>query len=365
MKASNGEVAGQTRRRDAVRLLKSVLDAAVDSGLILRNPARTKSGKTPYMPSRSKTKPHRYLNDEQVARLADVAGDQAGRLIRIAAYTGPRWGELTALTVSDVDVLRGRLHIRRAYTRLDSGQLLLGDTKTHANRYVVVPIPLRGLLQAQLADKGPHDLLFSQGDGKALRRENFTSRHLSTAVETAGTAVRTLQALLCLPERQQTGVYGSSTTQAVRALQERSGIPVTGLVDATTWTHIELADRSARSDLTQGEKVKRTNMFKRLRRCTLAEGAEDFEPLTFHDLRHTAASLAIRVGATVKAVQEMLGHASAQETLNTYAGLFPDEQDAVADRLAANIVAPSAHYVPTGDGHQHEEAPTERRLQAV
>ena len=30
-----------------------------------------------------------------------------------------------------------------------------------------------------------------------------------------------------------------------------------------------------------------------------------------HDLRHTAASLAVRAGANVKAVQRMLGHAKA------------------------------------------------------
>ena len=41
-----------------------------------------------------------------------------------------------------------------------------------------------------------------------------------------------------------------------------------------------------------------------------------------HDLRHTAASLAIAAGADVKAVQRMLGHASAVMTLDLYAGLF-------------------------------------------
>lgn len=39
--------------------------------------------------------------------------------------------------------------------------------------------------------------------------------------------------------------------------------------------------------------------------------------LTPHDLRHTAASLAISSGANVKAVQRMLGHASAAMTLDT------------------------------------------------
>ena len=45
--------------------------------------------------------------------------------------------------------------------------------------------------------------------------------------------------------------------------------------------------------------------------------------LTIHDLRHTAASLAIGAGANVKAVQLMLGHASAAMTLDVYAGFSP------------------------------------------
>lgn len=57
--------------------------------------------------------------------------------------------------------------------------------------------------------------------------------------------------------------------------------------------------------------------------------------LTPHELRHTAASLAVAAGANVKAVQRMLGHASAAMTLDVYSGLFDDDLDAVADRLDA------------------------------
>ena len=55
--------------------------------------------------------------------------------------------------------------------------------------------------------------------------------------------------------------------------------------------------------------------------------------VTPHDLRHTAASLAIQNGANVKVVQRMLGHASAAMTLDVYAGLFRDDLDNVADAL--------------------------------
>ncbi len=64
--------------------------------------------------------------------------------------------------------------------------------------------------------------------------------------------------------------------------------------------------------------------------------------LTLHDLRHTAASLAISAGANVKAVQRMLGHASAAMTLDTYADLFDDDLDAVAQALDAAKLKSSA-----------------------
>ena len=59
----------------------------------------------------------------------------------------------------------------------------------------------------------------------------------------------------------------------------------------------------------------------------------DFPDMSPHDLRHTAASLAVSSGANVKAVQRMLGHASAAMTLDVYADLFDDDLEALADRL--------------------------------
>jgi uncharacterized protein len=69
--------------------------------------------------------------------------------------------------------------------------------------------------------------------------------------------------------------------------------------------------------------------------------------LTPHDLRHTAASLAVQADANVKAVQRMLGHASAAMTLDVYAGLFGDDLDAVADRLDEAAVRARADSLRT------------------
>lgn len=72
-------------------------------------------------------------------------------------------------------------------------------------------------------------------------------------------------------------------------------------------------------------------------RCQAADPT--FPRITPHDLRHTAASLAIHAGANPKVVQRMLGHASAAMTLDVYADLFESDLDAVADRLEDVLIS--------------------------
>ena len=59
----------------------------------------------------------------------------------------------------------------------------------------------------------------------------------------------------------------------------------------------------------------------------------DFPIISAHDLRHTAASLMISSGASIKAVQRQLGHKSAAMTLDTYGHLYPDDLDALAKSM--------------------------------
>ncbi len=71
------------------------------------------------------------------------------------------------------------------------------------------------------------------------------------------------------------------------------------------------------------------------RRACLHAGFDD-GPLTglvFHELRHTAAALAIAQGAHPMAIKERLGHASITTTLDRYGGLFPRLDEAIADGL--------------------------------
>lgn len=70
----------------------------------------------------------------------------------------------------------------------------------------------------------------------------------------------------------------------------------------------------------------------------------------FHLLRHTYASLLIRAGCSVKVVQARLGHATAQETLETYAHLWPDDDDRTRDAVDEAFRARSDHDRTSGSG---------------
>jgi integrase len=58
----------------------------------------------------------------------------------------------------------------------------------------------------------------------------------------------------------------------------------------------------------------------------LLERAGLSRTVRFHDLRHTCATLLLGKGVHPKIVQEMLGHATISQTLDTYSHLLPDMQ---------------------------------------
>ena len=65
----------------------------------------------------------------------------------------------------------------------------------------------------------------------------------------------------------------------------------------------------------------------------LAETHEHLVGLRIHDLRHTAASLAISCEANIKAIQRMLGHRHASMTLDRYGHLYTEDLVVLAERL--------------------------------
>jgi integrase len=82
----------------AYRLLKAILNTAVDDGLIRRNPCRIKGA------GQEKSAERPVLTVPQVYALAAVTDERYRALVLLAAFTSLRWGELAALRRSDIDM---------------------------------------------------------------------------------------------------------------------------------------------------------------------------------------------------------------------------------------------------------------------
>jgi integrase len=70
--------------------------------------------------------------------------------------------------------------------------------------------------------------------------------------------------------------------------------------------------------------------------------------LKLHELRHTAASLAIQAGANIKALQNMLGHESAGLTLDRYGHLYGSDVEAVGVAINDLLTRDCGQNVGTG-----------------
>ncbi|BBY58445.1 tyrosine-type recombinase/integrase [Mycolicibacterium sarraceniae] len=66
-----------------------------------------------------------------------------------------------------------------------------------------------------------------------------------------------------------------------------------------------------------------------------------------HELRHTAASLAIQAGANIKSLQNMLGHESAALTLDRYGHLYGSDVEAVGVAINALLTRKCGQNVVT------------------
>lgn len=299
---------GASGVRQAVGVLRGVLDDAVSDRQIVVNPARGLD--LPEEVERERV----YLDAGQLSRLVACAGE-AGGVLAFLGWTGLRFGEASALRVGCVDMMRRRVRVVRTASDV-GGMIVEGEPKTvKGRRSVPFPEFLAPMVGQAVAGKGPDGLVFTSPEGKQLRGGNVRKRVLVPAQREAGSVVERVQAAVGVATAHRGPLFDRETVDAVTWWQLRHGLEASGRVDRPTWEAL------ARLEGLTG------------RFLPVGEGARDFGPLTLHDLRHTAASLAISAGANVKAVQAMLGHKSAAMTLDTYADLFPDDLDAVASAL--------------------------------
>jgi integrase len=133
--------------RQAYGVLALFLSLAVRDRRIPSSPA---DGVT--LPRKAKPD-RRFLTADQVATLADRAGTHRLAVLMLG-YTGLRFGELAALRVKRVDLMRRRLEIAESVTEVN-GVAEFGSPKSHQRRSVPLPRFLVDDLTKLLAGKHP------------------------------------------------------------------------------------------------------------------------------------------------------------------------------------------------------------------
>ncbi|MFJ1769642.1 tyrosine-type recombinase/integrase [[Kitasatospora] papulosa] len=155
----------------AYRLLKAIMETAVDDELIRRNPCRIRGA------GKESSAERQIATVGQVDALADALGPRWRLMVYLGAYGPMRPEEQAELRRKDVDLDEMTIRVRMAAPELTTGRRALGDTKSDAGkRVVVLPAFLRTDLRRHLdwyAEKGPDGLLFVGEKGKPFRRSTF------------------------------------------------------------------------------------------------------------------------------------------------------------------------------------------------
>lgn len=166
----------------AYRLLRAILNTAVDDGRITRNPCRIKGADAGRAPERP------VASVAQVYALADAVGPQYRAFIITAAMTSLRWGELIALRRQDLDLDEGLAHVRRSLIEY-GGRLEVSRPKNDSVRVVTLPGVLVDELREHLnrVPVGEDALVFTGERGATPRRGNWRANvGWREAVTTAG-----------------------------------------------------------------------------------------------------------------------------------------------------------------------------------
>jgi integrase len=162
--------------RHAYTLVSGTFAPAVDSGRIARTACRGVS-----LP-RQERKEMRFLSPIQIQSLAENIEPRYKTLVLTSAYTGLRFGELAALELRHLDMLRGSLRVDQSLSEV-KGLLTVSAVKTTASRRTVaLPKFLVDDLASHLSAYPSERFVFSSSQGDPLRRSNFRGRYWLPAV---------------------------------------------------------------------------------------------------------------------------------------------------------------------------------------
>ena len=135
---------GTSQRRQAHRVLSVILDFALRSGRIQRNPVRFDAeGKVGYLRKSRAKSAHHYVTPERLKIVTTACGPYE-TLILLMGTTGLRWGDATILTVGDIEVARRRIKIKKAHVDHD-GRIKAGEPelRIHDLRFTAASLAIQ------------------------------------------------------------------------------------------------------------------------------------------------------------------------------------------------------------------------------
>jgi integrase len=172
----HAELGGKTPtlRAHAYGLLRTILATAQHDGLIPVNPCHIRgAGNSKRV---HKIKP---LTLTELQVLVFNMPEKYRLLVLLAAWCGLRFGELTELRRSDLDMRNGRIKIRRAVVHLN-GEIIVGTPKSDAGvRDVAIPPHLLPIVKSHIAEHaefGRDGLLFPASGGGHLSPSSLYGR---------------------------------------------------------------------------------------------------------------------------------------------------------------------------------------------
>lgn len=141
----------------AYRLLRAVMNTAVDDEVIGRNPCRIKGAGVEPTPERP------VIGVEAVLALADAVPERYRTLILLATFGSLRWGELIGLRKSDIDLSEATVSIERSVVEIGR-ELVVKEPKTAAGvRTIALARSLMSEIARHLdrfAEAGPEGRVF-------------------------------------------------------------------------------------------------------------------------------------------------------------------------------------------------------------
>lgn len=134
------------KRAQAYRVLRTILNAAVDADRIVRNPCRIKGAAQ----AEGKRNPER-ITAEDMAALSEQMPPEYALAVPLAAFGALRAGEVLGLQRGDINIKERTVDVRRSAGTTTPGAPAVGPLKTRAaHRTIVLPSFIVDALAAQL-----------------------------------------------------------------------------------------------------------------------------------------------------------------------------------------------------------------------